>query len=46
MKQPTEKGLDALVPSPLIHSIHDGLRSYEGTRLAQPRPCPYYREID
>ncbi|HZD43341.1 MAG TPA: hypothetical protein VE134_04715 [Methanomicrobiales archaeon] len=46
MKQPAEKELDALVPLPLIHAIHDGLRSYEGTRLAEPRPCPHCGEID
>ena len=40
MKNTTEKELDALVPVSLIHSIHDGSRSYEGTRLAEPRLCP------
>ena len=35
----SEKELDALAPLPLIHSIHTGLRGYEGTRLGQPRPC-------
>lgn len=39
MKNTTKKELDALVPVPLIHSIHDGLRGYEGTRLGEPRPC-------
>jgi endogenous inhibitor of DNA gyrase (YacG/DUF329 family) len=28
------------VSIPLIHSIHNGLRRYEGTRLSKPRPCP------
>jgi len=46
MKQPAEKELDALVPLPLIHAVHDGLRSYEGTRLAKPRPCPHCGGID
>jgi len=40
MKNTTKKELDALAPLPLIRSIHDGIRSYEGTRLAEPRPCP------
>ena len=40
MKNTTKKELDALVPGSLIHSIHDGLRRYEETRLAKPRPCP------
>ncbi len=31
---------------PLTHSIHDGIRSYEGTQLAKPRPCPHYRGSD
>lgn len=35
MKQPTEKELGALVPLSLIHAIHDGLRSSEGTQLAR-----------
>lgn len=46
MKQPAEKELDALVSLPLIHAIHDGLRSYEGTRLGQQRPCPHCGNID
>jgi transposase-like protein len=40
MKNTSEKELDSLVPLALIHAIHDGVRSYEGTRLDQPRPCP------
>jgi hypothetical protein len=46
MNTPTEKELDALAPLPLIHAIHDGLRGYEGTRLAEPRPCPDCGNID
>ncbi len=46
MKQPAVKELNALVLLPLIHVIHDGLRSYEGAQLAKPRPCPHRREID
>jgi hypothetical protein len=46
MKNTTEKELDALVPLPFIHSIHDGLRSYEGTRLVEPRPCPHCGQTD
>ena len=46
MKNTTEKELDVLVPLPLIHSIHEGLRSYEGTRLGKPRPCPHCGQID
>lgn len=46
MKNTTEKELDALGPVPLIHSIPDGLRRYEGTRLAEPRPCPDCGETD
>ena len=46
MKNTTEKELDALVPLPLINSIHDGLRSYEGTRLAEPRLCPHCGRTD
>jgi putative phosphoribosyl transferase len=46
MKNTTEKELDALVPLPLIHAIHDGFRSYEGTRLAEPRPCLHCGQTD
>lgn len=46
VKNTTEKEIDALVPLPLIHSIHDGLRSYAGTRLGKPRPCPHCGQID
>jgi hypothetical protein len=45
MKNMTEKELDALVPVSLINSIHDGLRSYDGTRLG-PRPCPHCGNTD
>jgi transposase len=46
MKNAMEKELDALVPLPLVHSIHDGLRSYEGTRLGKPRSCPHCGQTD
>jgi hypothetical protein len=46
MKNTTEKELDVLASLPLIHSIHDGLRSYEGTRLVKPRPCLHCGQTD
>jgi hypothetical protein len=46
MKNTAEKELDALVPLPIIHSIHDGLRSCEGTRLGKPGPCPHCWQTD
>ncbi len=44
MKQSAEKKLDALVPLPLTHSIHGGLRSYEGTQLVKQRLCSHCGE--
>lgn len=46
MRNTTGKELDALGPVLLIHSIHDGLRRYEGARLGKPRPCPDCSETD
>ncbi len=40
MQDPHEKTLNPLVPSLFIKAVQDRLRSYSGTRLSQPRPCP------
>lgn len=46
MKNTTEKEPNALLPIPLIRSIHEGVRSYEVTRFSDPRPCQDDGETD